>query len=195
MDAGIIRSFISIDLPEDIKAELTRLQSILKAGDPSWLRWVNPANIHLTLKFLGDLSGDKIEEVKMALEDAAKGTGFFSLNIEGTGVFPNAKRIQVVWVGLGGDLNTLLDLQKRVEDNMEIIGYPPEGREFTPHLTLARVRFRPPPNELQKLTQLLTVTRPLESKFLVKNVNLMESRLTPQGAIYSKLGSVIFNPT
>lgn len=194
MNARIIRSFISIELPADIKAELTRLQNILKAGNPSWLRWVQPETIHLTLKFLGDVSGDKIEEITMALGDAAKGTGPFSLYLEGTGVFPNPKRIQVVWVGLGGDLNKLRDLQQKAEDNLEVLGYPPEGREFTPHLTLARVRFQPMPDELQKFTQSLSLTNPIESKFLVKYVNLMESRLTPQGAIHSKLGSVMLNP-
>jgi 2'-5' RNA ligase len=194
LNVRIIRAFISIDLPEDIKTNLTRLQNILKAGNYSWLRWVKPEGIHLTLKFLGDVSSDKIDEITMAINDAVRGTGPFSLHIEGTGVFPNLKRIQVVWVGLDGDLDILRNLQQRVEDNMEILGYPAEGREFTPHLTLARVRLQPPPHELEKFTQVLTTTKPFEGRILVKNVNFMESQLTPRGAIYNKLGSVMLNP-
>ena len=194
MNIRVIRSFIAIELPDNVKTELTRLQNTLKAGNPSWLRWVSPDSIHLTLKFLGDISSDKIEEITMAVSDAAKETGPFSLHIEGLGVFPNLKRIQVVWVGLGGDLYQLQALQKKVETNMAILGYPEEGREFTPHLTLARVRSQPLPNELQKFTQLLTTTKPGEGKISVTNVNVVESQLTPHGAIYNKIGSIVLNP-
>jgi 2'-5' RNA ligase len=100
-----------------------------------------------------------------------------------------------VWVGLSGDLDKLSRLQQQIEANMAILGYPEEGREFTPHLTLARVRYQPPPGELQKFTQLLSSIRVLNTgKIEVKAVNLMKSQLTPQGAIYSKLGSIALNP-
>jgi 2'-5' RNA ligase len=194
LNIRVIRSFIAIELPENIKKELILLQNTLKAGNPSWLRWVSPDSIHLTLKFLGDISSDKIEEITMAVYDAAKGIDSFSLNIDSLGVFPNLNRIQVVWVGLVGDLDKLSRLQKQIETNMAILGYPEEGREFTPHLTLARVRFPPPPQESQKFTRLLTATKPGEGKISVTEVNLMESQLTPHGAIYSKLGSIVLNP-
>ncbi len=192
MNVEVIRSFIAIELPDEIKTELKRLQDALKAGNPSWLKWVGTDSIHLTLKFLGDITSDKIEEITMAITDAANGIGQFSLKMEGLGTFPNLKRIQVVWVGLSGDLDKLSRLQQQIEANMAILGYPEEGREFTPHLTLARVRYQPLPAELQKFTQLLSSTRVLNTgKIEVKAVNLMKSQLTPQGAIYSKLGSVV----
>ena len=106
-------------------------------------------------------------------------------------MFPNLKRIQVVWVGLSGGLDILSKLQRQIEENMAILGYPEEGREFTPHLTLARVRSQPPPAELQKFTQLITSTR-FNSIYQIEvnAVKLMRSQLTPQGAIYSQLSSV-----
>jgi 2'-5' RNA ligase len=191
LNVELIRSFIAIELPEEIKTELKRLQSTLKAVNSSWLKWVSPDSIHLTLKFLGDITGDKIEEITTAITDASNDIGPFYLKLDGLGVFPNQKRIQVVWVGLSGDLDKLSKLQKQIEDNMAILGYPEEDREFTPHLTLARVRFQPPPAELQKFTQLLTSTK-FDGVYQmeVKAVNLMRSQLTPQGAIYSQLNSV-----
>ncbi|MBN1366821.1 MAG: RNA 2',3'-cyclic phosphodiesterase [Dehalococcoidales bacterium] len=193
MNTRVIRSFIAIELPENVQKELTRLQNILKTGNPSWFRWVSPDSIHLTLKFLGDISSDKIEEITMAVKDASKDISQFSLQIEGLGVFPNLNRIQVVWVGLGGDLNILRELQKQIEINMAILGYPEERREFTPHLTLARVRFQPPPNELQKFTKTFNTTVPGNGKFSVTEINLTESQLTPHGAVYTKLASIALN--
>ncbi len=194
MEPRVIRFFIAIELPENVKKIITLTQNTLKAGNASWLRWVSPDSIHLTLKFLGDISSDKIDEIKMAVTDAALGTNPFTLNIDGLGVFPNIKRIQVVWVGLGGDMKILSGLQKRVESNLAILGYPEENREFTPHLTLARVRFQPQPNELQKFTQFFNNTKPGPEKISVKEINLMESKLTPGGALYNKIDSVVLNP-
>jgi 2'-5' RNA ligase len=190
LNVELIRSFIAIELPHEIKTEIKRRQNTLKAGNPSWLKWVSPDSIHLTLKFLGDITRAKIEEITTAITDASNSIGPFSLKLGGLGVFPNLKRIQVVWVGLSGDLDKLSKLQKQVEDNMAILGYPEEGREFTPHLTIARVRFQPLPAELQKFTQLLTSTK-FDGVYQieVKAVNLMRSQLTPQGAIYSQLSS------
>ncbi len=194
MNIEVIRSFIAIELPDETKAELKRIQNALKTGNPSWLKWVSPDSIHLTLKFLGDITSDKISEILNAISDAATGSTPFTVNVEGLGTFPNIKRIQVVWVGLTGEIDKLSKLQKQIEENMSILGYPEEGREFTPHLTLARVRFQPPPVELQKFTQLITSFKDNKAgTFIVQEVNLMKSQLTPQGAIYSKLGTIVLN--
>ena len=191
MNNEVIRSFIAVELPKEIKNELKRVQDILNRGNPAWLRWVNPDSIHLTLKFLGDISSDKVEEITMAITDASNKISPFSLKIEGLGVFPNLRRVQVVWVGLGGGIAQLNKLQKQVEANIAILGYPEESRDFTPHLTLARVRNQPSPSELQKFTQLLTMTKFASTHEIeVKAVKLMRSQLTPHGAVYSQLSSV-----
>jgi RNA 2',3'-cyclic 3'-phosphodiesterase len=186
-----IRSFIAIELPEGLRKELGQLQAKLKTGG-DFVKWVSPDSIHLTLKFLGDIAEDKVPEITGGIREAAAGISPFTLNMEGIGVFPNLKRIQVVWVGLTGDLGKLLDLQKKIEENMFLLGYPEEEREFTPHLTLGRVRYQPPPADQQKFAQAVsgTVFRS-QNKIEVKAVNLMKSRLTPQGAIYTELSSSI----
>jgi RNA 2',3'-cyclic 3'-phosphodiesterase len=186
-----IRSFIAIELPEGLKNELGQLQAKLKTGG-DFVKWVSPDSIHLTLKFLGDIAEDKVPEINGGIIEAAAGISPFTLNMEGIGVFPNLNRIQVIWAGLTGDLNQLLDLQKKVEENMFLLGYPEEERKFTPHLTLGRVRYQPPPADRQKFAQALTGTIFKSRNTIdVKAVNLMKSRLTPQGAIYTELSSTI----
>jgi len=183
-----IRAFIAIELPEKMRKQLSHLQSIVKKNTGIDARWVDPYGIHLTLKFLGNVTSPQIEEIKGLLAQAVSGIAPLHLAMNGLGVFPSLTRIQVIWVGLTGDTAILSQLQKRVEDNMSRLGFTPEERAFTPHLTLARVRDRVPPEQQQKLGQLITGGKLEESTpFEVKSINLMRSQLTPQGAIYSKL--------
>jgi 2'-5' RNA ligase len=190
-----IRSFIAIELPYELRIELGNLQNSLISSQQNWVKWVKPDSIHLTLKFLGDISIDQIKEITRAIEESVLTIPAFRLQIKDLGVFPNLKRIQVIWAGLNGDLIRLTNLQKRIEENMTILGYPVEERDFTPHLTLGRARFQPPPQDLQKFAQLITGTK---YKSLINiNVNaihLMKSQLTSQGAVYSKLNSVNLQP-
>lgn len=191
-----IRSFIAIELPDDLKAGLTELQSRLGKGRESFVKWVDPYSIHLTLKFLGYVSVSSIEEITLAMEESVQGISPFRLETRGLGVFPNPNRVQVVWVGLDGDLNTLKLLQKRVEENVEQLGFPRETRAFTPHLTLARVREGAFPEQRQKLGQRVTAAQ-FETVYniAVESINLMKSQLTPAGAIYSRLASVELKKT
>jgi RNA 2',3'-cyclic 3'-phosphodiesterase len=191
MSIEIIRSFIAIELPEALKADLTQLISSLKTNRQDWIKWVNPDSTHLTLKFLGDIATDKIEEILMAVKESVQGIPPFSLQINRMGVFPDLKKIQVIWVGLTGDLEALKTLQQNIENNLEILGYPVEGRKFTPHLTLGRVRYAIPSAEQPKFTEQISKTR-FESthRIEVNSVNLIKSQLTPRGAIYTKIGSV-----
>jgi len=191
MNVEVIRSFIAIELPAELKADLTGLQDSLKTNRQDWMKWVSPNSIHLTLKFLGDITTDKIAEIIMAMEESSEGIPPFGLEMKGLGIFPNMKRIQVVWVGLTGELNSLKTLQENIENNLAILGYPAEGREFTPHLTLGRVRFNIPPAEQQKFVELLNRTNFASiHKIGVNSINLMKSELTPRGAIYTRIGIV-----
>lgn len=190
MNDEVIRSFIAIELPEALKTDLTQLQNSLKTGRQEWMKWVSPDSIHLTLKFLGDIVTDKTGEILMAMEESVAGIPSFTLQIKGLGVFPNLRRIQVVWVGLTGDLNYLKTIQQNIENDLAILGYPAEGREFTPHLTLGRVRYAIPPAELQKFTELLSADFESNHKIEVNSINLMKSQLTPRGAVYTKIGTV-----
>jgi 2'-5' RNA ligase len=185
-----IRCFIAIELPEEVKAGLTRLQAKLKASQLR-VKWVDPYGIHLTLKFLGNVDADRLSQITGAIKEAAQGVSPFHLEIKGLGIFPNLRRVQVAWVGISGEVDKLLQLQKRLESNLAGLGFAPEPRAFTPHLTLARVRDQASPDERQRLGQLISDTKfEADYSFPVRAISLMRSQLTREGAIYSQISSV-----
>jgi 2'-5' RNA ligase len=187
-----VRCFIAIELPEEVKAGLTRLQAKLKSGNQCPVKWVDPYSVHLTLKFLGNVDADRISQITAALAEAAQGVSPFHLEIKGLGVFPNLRQVQIAWVGVSGDLDKLLRLQQRIESNLSRLGFAPEPRAFTPHLTLARVRDQSSPDERQKLGQLISSTKfEAAYSFPVDSTRLMRSQLTREGAIYSQISSVV----
>ena len=186
-----IRSFIAIELPEEVKAGLVELQARLKSGMQPAVKWVDPYSIHLTLKFLGNIAVDKIAAITKAMEEAAQEISPFQLKVKNLGVFPNLRRVQVVWVGINGEVDKLSQLQQRIELNLVPLGFASESRPFVPHLTLARLRDRASPDERQKFGQLIADTK-LEAVYTIKvdSINLMRSQLTREGAIYSQISSV-----
>jgi len=185
-----VRSFVAIELPDELKLELGQIQSQLKSGSPAPVKWVDPDSIHLTLKFLGNIAVNRIDAITKAMEEAARAIPPFHLEVKGLGVFPSLKRVQVVWAGIRGDVEKLNQLQRRIESNLAQLGFTPESRPFTSHLTLARVHNQASPDERQRLGQLIADTRfeavhPVE----VDAINLMKSQLTREGAIYSQISS------
>jgi len=186
-----IRSFIAIELPDEVKSALDQLQAQLKTGDQLPVKWVDPYNIHLTLKFLGNIDVNKVREITGAMEAAAQGISPFKLEVKDLGVFPNLKRVRVVWVGVSGEVAQLNQLQQRIESNLSPLGFAPESRSFTPHLTLARVREQASPDEQQSFGELIASTK-FEAVygFDVDSINLMKSQLTREGAIYSRISSI-----
>jgi 2'-5' RNA ligase len=188
MTAELIRSFIAIELPPVVTQELTTLEGVLKKRSPPVVRWVDPQGIHLTLKFLGDVASDRIDEINMAIDEATQGLSPFRLELQEVGAFPNLNRVQVVWVGAKGELDKLAYLQKQIESNTEQLGFPREERAFTPHLTLGRVRNYTSPDDRKKLGQILAQTPFASSQIItVDSVNLIKSQLTNSGAIYTRL--------
>jgi len=186
-----VRSFIAVELPDELKLGLNQLQAQLKSGSQSPVKWADPNSIHLTLKFLGNISLDKAGDIISAIEKAATGITPFNLEVKGLGVFPNLNRAQVAWVGLSGELEQLSQLQQRLESNLVPLGFPPESRRFTPHLTLARVRDRASLEERNSFGRLIASTGfTTVYRFTVNSVHLMRSQLTREGAIYSRISSV-----
>jgi 2'-5' RNA ligase len=186
-----IRSFIAIELPGEVKQSLAGLQAALKSSGNTALKWVEPNNIHLTLKFLGDIDPGAISRITAAIEDASRGVHPFDITVSELGVFPNLKRIRVVWVGLNGDTEKLSNLQKSLEATLSPLGFPPEARGFSPHLTIARVRDYARPEEIQNLGKIIEKTvYDTSHTFSVTSVNLMKSRLTREGPIYNKISVI-----
>ncbi len=189
-----VRSFIAIELPDELKLGLTQLEAQLKMSKQPWVKWVDPYSIHLTLKFLGSIAVDRISEITGAMEEATQGISPFHLEVKDLGVFPNLRRVQVVWVGISGEVDKLSQLQQHLESNLARLGFAPERRSFTPHLTLARLRNQASLDERQSFGQLIATTR-FEAVYTIKvdAINLMRSQLTREGAIYSRINSVGLN--
>jgi len=186
-----IRSFIAIELPNELKSELTRLEARLKSDNQPGVKWVNPDSIHLTLKFLGNIAADRTGEITRAMENAVQGISPFHLEVKELGVFPNLRRVQVAWVGISGEVDKLSQLQKRIETALTPLGFAPETRAFTPHLTLARLRDQTPPDERQRFGQLIANTKfDTAGTIEVDAISLMRSQLTRKGAIYSQISLV-----
>jgi len=189
-----VRSFIAIELPDELKLGLAQLEAQLKMSKQPWVKWVDPYSIHLTLKFLGSIAVDRISEITGAMEEAIQGISPFRLEVKDLGVFPNLRRVQVAWVGISGEVDKLSQLQRHLESKLARLGFAPESRPFTPHLTLARLRNRASLDERQSFGQLIATTR-FEAVYTIKvdAINLMRSQLTREGAIYSRISSVGLN--
>ena len=185
-----VRSFIAIELPDELRRILSRLQSRLKTESQTHVKWVNPYSIHLTLKFLGNVAADRIGEITGAMQNATGGISPFHFEVKELGAFPNLRRVQVVWVGVSGELDRLARLQQQIEESLARLGFARELRAFTPHLTLARVRDRASSAERELFGQVIANAR-LETdyKFTVNSISLMKSQLTREGAIYSRIGT------
>ena len=185
-----IRSFIAIELPDELKLALGQLEAQLKSGKHPWVKWVDPNSIHLTLKFLGNITMDRTGEITRAMQEAAQGIPPFHLDVKDLGVFPNLKRVQVAWVGISGEVDKLGQLQQRIESNLEHLGFAPESRPFTSHLTLARLRNQASLDERQRFGQLIAGTRFEAGTIKVDAISLMRSQLRREGAIYSRISLV-----
>ena len=186
-----IRSFIAIELPAELKLGLIQLEAQLKLDKQPWVKWVNPDSIHLTLKFLGNIAVDSTGEITRVMEESVRGIPPFRLEVKGLGVFPNLRRVQVVWVGINGEVDKLSQLQKSIESNLTPLGFAPESRPFTPHLTLARLRDQASLDERQRFGQLIANTR-FEKAYTIEvdAISLMKSQLTREGAIYSRISLI-----
>jgi 2'-5' RNA ligase len=176
-----IRSYISIELPADVRAALAALQNRLKrTAPPQTVRWSGPDNMHLTLHFLGEVTPADFVKLDRALKAKPLPYLPFSLTISELGCFPNLRRPRVVWVGIQGNTPALLKLHQEVERLLkETIGFKPEARPYSPHLTLGRVK----PISASQLAELSQALQQAQSKvgqvatLEVTEIHLMMSKL------------------
>ncbi len=168
-----MRSFIAIHLSDEVRKEILKLQDDLKKKYMG-VKWVEPQNIHLTLKFLGEI--DNVEKVSVCIKRAVKGETTFEINCKDVGAFPDIRRVRVIWVGVGLGRDRVINLMKKLENELAKIGIPKEEGEKIPHITLGRVK-----KGRVSLPELKFETQP----FKVKEIYLMKSTLTSSGPIYS----------
>jgi 2'-5' RNA ligase len=183
------RTFIAIELDEDLKSNLLRLQNRLREQvSPRSVRWVQPDGIHLTLKFLGDTPVEQLENVKKALAEAAAEIGPFTFTVGGLGCFPNLRRPRVVWVSLQEPTGALLRLQKAVEAHVAPLGFPTEKRPFSPHLTLGRVQRNISNSQAREVGDVVAAITPgTIDEMAVVAASYIKSDLRPSGAVYTVL--------
>ena len=188
---GLVRVFVALDLPskakETLRATVTALEPQLAPG----VRWVDPGGIHLTLKFLGDVDKEMVNDLLKAMEQSALAfnPNSFRLALSGLGVFPNAREPRVLWAGVEGDLEELKTLQLLMDRHISDLGFDRERRPFRPHLTIGRVRDQVLPGERRKIGEVLARTAlPPTDAWDVEEVHLIRSTLTPEGAIYDSIG-------
>ncbi len=177
-----MRVFVAINPSAEERARLSEAsRSLREAGFP--VRWVPPENVHLTLKFLGEMPDGRRAELAAAVDRAAAGVGAFPVKVEGVGAFPNLRRPNVVWVGIESSA-PLERLYSRLENELEALGFSKETRAFHPHFTVGRSRRGVSAKEFEGL-EALTGRIEYEDNFAVRTVELMQSRLLPGGAVYN----------
>jgi RNA 2',3'-cyclic 3'-phosphodiesterase len=188
-DVPTIRAFIAIELAPDILKALEQIQARLRRTEGGAAgRWVKPEGIHLTLKFLGDVPTSKLEDIFQAVYRACEKYQPFSLRVADLGCFPNVRSPHVVWVGVHEETGQLAALQQAVEREVSPLGFPPEGRAFTPHLTLARVREEAGRTQVAALGKAVAEVQVGDLAHMqVTAVSVMQSNLKPGGAVYTEL--------
>jgi len=182
-----IRAFVAFELPQRVIASIEEIQNLLREYGFN-MRWVRPKNIHLTLKFLGNIKTADVETVGDAVEKAVGGFAPLSLEVRGVGVFPDLRRPRVLWTGIAGQTTELKQLQNAIENGLHAIGFPKEARPFKEHLTLGRVKG---PLERKTLQQALEAHTDFQSgPFTVDRVFVYKSDLKPSGPEYTKLSVI-----
>jgi len=189
----IIRAFIAIPLPDLLLRQLADLQRQLEKQVPyRSVRWTQSGGIHLTLKFLGDTSTDRLPEIEQALAAVARNAPACTFTVGEVGCFPNTHRPRVVWVGVQEPTGRLTALQDAVEEAMTPFGYKPEGRGFDPHLTLGRVGRKAHHGDVARVGEVIAGAGVGQlAEVAADRFALIRSVLKPTGAEYTTLKTFV----
>jgi 2'-5' RNA ligase len=184
---SLLRAFIAIEIPEEIKKEIAGQTAGFRRLVGSSVRWVTPENIHLTLKFLGEISSSNIDLLTQTLKTEAGRHAAFDIRVGNVGAFPNPRRARVLWIGLDTP-PALVRLQHGIEAATSRLGYPADDKAFSAHLTIGRVREHIPSVDAQSLRNALENTNPgILGTFTAKFIHLFRSDLQPGGPLYTCL--------
>ena len=182
-----VRTFIAIKLSPEIISKISGVQEELKRTDAK-VKWVKPKNIHLTLKFLGHITSEELEKVKIAIRETLKPFRPFGISISGLGAFPKIEYPRIIWLGVDEGKEELKRMASNLEERLAQIGFAKEKREFSPHLTLGRVKSQ---KEKGGLTEALTNTEASHlGSMRVTKLSIVKSELKPQGPIYTSLEEI-----
>jgi 2'-5' RNA ligase len=180
-----IRTFIAVALSEPIRDAVVALQKEL-ARTGTAVKWVEPENLHVTLVFLGEVEDRAIPQVCRITTDAVRGHAPFRLTVERTSAFPSPRRPRTLWVGIGAGVQELTAIHDALEPPLKDLGYRMEDRQYTPHVTLGRIKSD---NDTDQLAAALTKRAGWTGgEMTVHEVCVLSSELTPDGPIYTVLG-------
>ena len=171
-----MRVFVAVFPPLEVRktALSGALEAVRRSDDK--VGWVRPENVHLTLKFLGDIREEALNDLCAALEETCRHHTPFDVGLTGLGAFPSERRARILWAGVGAGSERLCSLATDVDAAFAPLGFEREGRPYVPHLTLGRVRGRPASFELSRASVNLS--------FCARRAELVESTLTEEGAVY-----------
>jgi len=184
-----IRAFLAIAPPPEVHEEMARIQNRLQRTVQGPIRWVRTDGIHLTLKFFGDIAAGDIGPLSAAIEKGIRGVAPFSLEVSGLGVFPDARRPRVLWLGTVGDTERLAAAVRNLDRGFADLGVAREERPFQAHWTLARIKS---PQGLVGVARALEMEKETRAgAFTAGALILFQSELRPQGAVYTKLAEYV----
>lgn len=178
-----IRAFIAISLTKEIQDKILKIQEQLRRSNAD-VKWVEPENIHLTLKFLGNVEEKKIEKIKGILEKISEEYEKFSMELLKIGAFPKLSNPRVIWIGIEKGKEKLQKTFSDLEEGLNKVGFKKEEREFSAHITIGRVKS---PLNRSKLLEEIKRTNFERMNLLVTKISLFKSTLTPKGPIYESL--------
>jgi 2'-5' RNA ligase len=191
-----LRTFIAIELSDDLRSQLRDQMDRIQADlGLETIRWVRPTSIHLTLKFLGEVSPEKIDSITNQMEQVAAEHDPFIFRAESFGCFPSIRKPRVLWVGVAESSGMLSSIQRDLERRLAQLGFKRERRPFHPHLTLGRLHRRIKQSEVQSTGSALEDFQVgVLGDYEVKDLCLFKSDLRPTGAVYTCLKRISLSP-
>ncbi len=183
-----VRSFVALEISDEVKEKLGRLLGELQRTNAT-IKWVEVENLHLTLKFLGEVPESQIEDIAETLKAVAQGTFPFSFTVQGVSGFPDLRKPRVLWVGVEAT-EALMRLQRMVEKAMENLGFEPEGRGYHPHITIGRVKAMV---GIEKVKTILSENvNTVFGVVFATHLTLFRSDLSKEGPTYTPLAKLPF---
>ncbi len=173
-----MRAFVAVFPPPEVVKETL---AAARLSPDKRIRLTRPENVHLTLKFLGDVREELLDDIRAVLEKVCAGHAPFEAALAGLGAFPSARRARILWAGVGEGSGRLRSLATDLDTGLASLGFERERHPYTPHMTLGRVRGKPAKLQLPPVF--------IDSKFRVESIELVESVLSPEGPVYETLST------